>query len=149
MGYSVPVVLVPGWRGRVATGVNPRRRLFRPFRQRQAQQHFRRAYLRIAKPRSHGVNGILRKGAPIMATPTLDWSDCLLVEVIPGKVSGAPLLKNTRLPVDAITGNYDAFRDEGLSPDAAIAETLDCYPEAGLDTIKAILSYRAAHQFQA
>jgi len=32
-----------------------------------------------------------------------------------------------------------------LSPDAAIAETLDCYPEAGLDAIKAILSYRAAH----
>ena len=62
---------------------------------------------------------------------TVDWSDCPLVEVIPGKVSGAPLLKNTRLPVDAITGNYDAFRDEGLSPDAAIAETLDCYPEAG------------------
>jgi hypothetical protein len=44
---------------------------------------------------------------------TLDWSGCPLVEVIPGKVSGAPLLKNTRLPVDAITGNYDAFRDEG------------------------------------
>lgn len=84
-----------------------------------------------------------------MATATLDWSDCPLVEVIPGKVSGVPLLKNTRLPVDAITGNYDAFRDEGLSPDEAIAETLDCYPEAGLDTIKAILSYRAAHQFQA
>jgi hypothetical protein len=56
---------------------------------------------------------------------------------------------NTRLPVDAITGNYDAFRDEGLSPEAAIAETLDCYPEAGLDAIKAILDYRAAHQFQA
>ena len=80
---------------------------------------------------------------------TVDWSDCPLVEVIPGKVGGAPLLKNTRLPVDAITGNYDAFSDEGLSPDAAIAETLDCYPEAGLDAIKAILNYRAAHQFQA
>ena len=88
---------------------------------------------------------------------TFDWSDCTLVEVIPGKVSGAPLLKNTRLPVDAITGNYDAFRDEGLSPDAAIAETnvlstlapLDCYPEAGIDAIKAILHYRAEHQFQA
>jgi hypothetical protein len=37
-----------------------------------------------------------------------DWSDCPLVEVIPGKVSGAPLLKDTRLPVEAITGNYDA-----------------------------------------
>lgn len=79
----------------------------------------------------------------------LDWSDCPLVEMIPGKVSGAPLLKNTRLPVDAILGNYDAFRDEGLSQDDAIAETLDCYPEAGLAAIKAILSYRAEHRLQA
>jgi uncharacterized protein (DUF433 family) len=78
----------------------------------------------------------------------LDWSQCSLVEVIPGKVSGVPLLKNTRLPVDAITGNYDAFRDEGLSPEAALTETVDCYPEAGRDTIRAILAYRAAHQLQ-
>jgi uncharacterized protein (DUF433 family) len=84
-----------------------------------------------------------------MATANLDWSECPLVEVIPGKVSGAPLLKNTRLPVEAITGNCDAFLDEELSPEGAIAETLDCYPEAGLDNIKTILSYRAAHQFQA
>ena len=48
-----------------------------------------------------------------------------------------------------MTGNYDAFVDEGLSPDAAIAETLDCYPDAGLAAIEAILSYRAAHEFQA
>ena len=75
----------------------------------------------------------------------LDWSQCPLVEIIPGKVSGAPLLKDTRLPVEAITGNYDAFRDEGLSPAAALAETLDCYPEAGLDAIRSILDYRAAH----
>ena len=79
----------------------------------------------------------------------LDWSECPLVEIIPGKVSGAPLLKNTRLPVEAITGNYDAFREEGLSDDAAIAETLDCYPEAGMETIKAILQYRATRKFQA
>ncbi len=46
---------------------------------------------------------------------TFEWSDCPLVEIIPGKVSGVPLLRNTRLPVDAITGNYNAFRDEGLS----------------------------------
>jgi len=84
-----------------------------------------------------------------MNMATLDWSDCPLVEIIPGKVSGAPLLKNTRLPVEAITGNYDAFIDEGLSPEEAITETLDCYPEAGLDVINAILEYRAARQFQA
>jgi len=80
--------------------------------------------------------------------PTFDWSECPLVEIIPGKASGVPLLKNTRLPVDAITGNYDAFRNEGLSHDAAIAETLDCYPEVGLEAITTILDYRAAHQLQ-
>jgi len=80
---------------------------------------------------------------------TLDWTDCPLVKIIPGKVSGVPLLKNSRLPVDAITGNYDAFRDEGLSPEAALAETLDCYPEAGREAIRAILQYRDEHQLQA
>lgn len=80
---------------------------------------------------------------------TIDWSDCPLVEIIPGKVSGAPLLKGTRLPVEAITGNYDAFLDEGLSPDAAIAETLDCYPEVTSETVSGILRYCAAHRFQA
>ncbi len=79
----------------------------------------------------------------------VDCSGCALVEIIPDKVSGAPLLRNARLPVEAIIGNYDAFRDEGLSHEAAIAETLDCYPAAGLDTIKAILHYRAEHQLHA
>jgi uncharacterized protein (DUF433 family) len=79
----------------------------------------------------------------------IDWSECPLAEIVPGKVSGAPLLKNTRLPVQAITGNYDAFCGLGLSADEAIAETLDCYPEAGVDNIKAILRYRAEHQLQA
>ena len=78
-----------------------------------------------------------------------DWSEFPLVEIIPGKVSGAPLLKGTRLPVAAITGNYDAFREEGLSTKEAIAETLDCYPEVGIDAIKAILQYRHQHQLQA
>jgi uncharacterized protein (DUF433 family) len=89
----------------------------------------------------------MKEGVLHMAS--VDWSDCTLVEIIPGKVSGAPLLKNTRLPVEAITENYDAFRNEGLSSDEAIAETLDCYPEAGADAIKSILRYRTEHQLQA
>jgi uncharacterized protein (DUF433 family) len=84
-----------------------------------------------------------------MPAQNIDWSECPLVEVIPGKVSGAPLLKNTRLPVEAITSNYDAFRAEGLTSEAAISETLDCYPEAGIDNIKAVLDYRSAHTYQA
>jgi uncharacterized protein (DUF433 family) len=79
---------------------------------------------------------------------TVDWSHCELVEVIPGKVSGAPPLKNTRLPVEAITGNYDAFRAEGFSPAEALAETLNCYPDAGMETIGAIILYRDEHSVQ-
>ncbi len=78
----------------------------------------------------------------------IDWSQYEDVEVIPGKVSGAPLLKGTRLPVGAITENYDAFLEEGLSPDAALAETWNCYPHTAIERIKAVLEFRATHRLQ-
>ena len=40
--------------------------------------------------------------------PTTDWSNCPVAERIQGKVSGAWLLKDTRLPVDAVIDNFDA-----------------------------------------
>ena len=38
----------------------------------------------------------------------LDWSQCSAVESIPGKVSGAWVLKGTRMPVAAIFENIEA-----------------------------------------
>jgi uncharacterized protein (DUF433 family) len=78
----------------------------------------------------------------------MDWLGYADVEIIPGKVSGAPVLKGTRLPVDAVIENFDAFLAEGLSEEAALAETLDCYPAAGIDRIRGVLKYRATHQHQ-
>jgi uncharacterized protein (DUF433 family) len=40
--------------------------------------------------------------------PTLDWSQCPAVESVPGKVSGAWVLKGTRMPVAAIFENLEA-----------------------------------------
>jgi uncharacterized protein (DUF433 family) len=40
--------------------------------------------------------------------PTLDWSECPAVESIPGKVSGAWVLKGTRMPVSANFENLEA-----------------------------------------
>ena len=37
-----------------------------------------------------------------------DWSQCPAVESIPGKVSGAWVLKGTRMPVRAILENLEA-----------------------------------------
>lgn len=38
---------------------------------------------------------------------TLDWSQCPAVESIPGKVSGAWVFKNTRLPVATVIENLE------------------------------------------
>jgi uncharacterized protein (DUF433 family) len=78
----------------------------------------------------------------------MDWSGCELIEVIPGKVSGAPLLVGTRIPVSAIIENYEAFLDEGVTPDEAFAETLDCYPSAGAQRVRDLLAYYYAHDAQ-
>jgi len=78
----------------------------------------------------------------------MDWQGYRDVEVIPGKVSGAPLLRGTRLPVSAITENYDAFLDEGLSSEEAVAETHECYPHIPKERIRAVLAYREAHESQ-
>jgi len=39
---------------------------------------------------------------------TLDWSQCPAVESIPGKVSGAWVFKNTRMPVATVFENLEA-----------------------------------------
>jgi len=49
--------------------------------------------------------GLQRLGA--VAT-TMDWSHCPAVESVPGKVSGAWVLKDTRMPVSAIFENLEA-----------------------------------------
>ena len=38
----------------------------------------------------------------------LDWSQCPAVESVPGKMSGARVLKGTRMPVSAIFENLEA-----------------------------------------
>ncbi len=63
-----------------------------------------------------------------------DWTDCLLVEVNPRKVSGVPILKGTRVQADSIVENY-----ESGSPVEEIADNFDI-PEA---TIRAVLTYAA------
>jgi uncharacterized protein (DUF433 family) len=39
---------------------------------------------------------------------SLDWSQCPAVESIPGKVSGAWVFKNTRMPVSTVFENFES-----------------------------------------
>lgn len=64
--------------------------------------------------------------------PQLDWSQCPAVESIPGKVSGAWVLKGTRMPVQTIFDNLEA----GLSV-KDITEVFDVTEEE----VKAVLRF--------
>ena len=92
----------------------------------------------------------LGRRAKMKKMETREWLDCDLLESVPGKVSGAVVFKNTRLPVEAITANVDSYVDEGLSLDQAIAATLQSFPSTpgGADGIRAVLAHRAAHEHQ-
>ncbi len=67
----------------------------------------------------------------------IDWSECLLVETKPGVQSGVPVLRGTRMPVDAIVDNFDY----GVSI-AEIAEQFEAPPER----VEAILAYAKSHR---
>jgi uncharacterized protein (DUF433 family) len=71
------------------------------------------------------------------AQEKIDWSECTLVEVKAGVQSGAPLLRGTRMPVNAIIDNFDY----GVSVEE-IAEQF----EIPVDRIDAILTYAKSHR---
>jgi uncharacterized protein (DUF433 family) len=71
------------------------------------------------------------------AKDKIDWSECPLVEVKPGVQSGAPVLLDTRMPVNAIVDNFDY----GVS----IAEIVEQF-EVPPDRIEAILTYSKSHR---
>jgi uncharacterized protein (DUF433 family) len=37
----------------------------------------------------------------------IDWMACELIEAVPGKVSGRPVVRGTRILPDAIVGSFD------------------------------------------
>ena len=67
----------------------------------------------------------------------IDWSECPWVEANPRVQGGAPVLRGTRLPIDAIVNNFDY----GVSV-AEIAEQF----EVPQDRIQAILTYARSHR---
>jgi uncharacterized protein (DUF433 family) len=66
--------------------------------------------------------------------PAIDWTDCPIVESVPGKVSGVPILVGTRVQADSILENY-----EGGSPIEEISDNFDI-PE---ETIRELLAFAA------
>ena len=69
-----------------------------------------------------------------VATAAIDWAQCPAVESVPGKVSGAWVFKNTRMPVSVVFENLEA----GASIDE-IVEWFDVTPAQ----VKAVIDFAA------
>jgi uncharacterized protein (DUF433 family) len=66
--------------------------------------------------------------------PLLDWSQCQAVESIPGKVSGAWVFRDTRMPMSVVFDNLEA----GATIDE-IVEWFDVTPEE----VRAVIEFPA------
>ena len=65
----------------------------------------------------------------------LDWSKCSAVESVPGKVSGAWVLKGTRMPVSAIFENLEAG--------ANLDDIIEWYDGLDREQVKAVIEFAA------
>ena len=65
----------------------------------------------------------------------LDWSKCEAVESIPGKVSGAWVLKGTRMPVSAIF--------ENIAGGASIDDLMEWFDGLDREQVKAVIDFAA------
>src|SRR5277367_6072979 len=66
---------------------------------------------------------------------SLDWSRCAAVESVPGKVSGAWVLRGTRMPVSVIFENLEAG--------ANIDDILEWFEGLDREQIKAVIEFAA------
>jgi len=71
----------------------------------------------------------------------IDWLACELIEQVPGKVSGRPIVRGTRILPDAIVGSYDLGE--------TIEELREGFPSLSVDQIKRLIEFAHAQRGQA
>ena len=68
----------------------------------------------------------------------MDWTECDLVERVPGKVSGKPLVKGTRILADQIV--------EEAALGSSIEEIAENYRSLAIAKIRKLLAFALSHQ---
>ena len=70
----------------------------------------------------------------------IDWTDCELVERIPGKVSGRPIVRGTRILADTIV--------EDAELGSPLEEMQENYPDLSTAAIQQLISFAQSHRVQ-
>jgi uncharacterized protein (DUF433 family) len=74
-----------------------------------------------------------------METATeIDWMACELIQTVPGKVSGRPVVRGTRIMPDAIVGSYDLGE--------TIEELREGFPSLSVSQIERLIEFAHAQR---
>jgi uncharacterized protein (DUF433 family) len=68
----------------------------------------------------------------------MDWNDCNLVERVPGKMGGRPVIKGTRIEPDTIVTDFELG-----SP---VEEIHENFPTLPVGTIRQVIAFAHKHQ---
>ena len=71
--------------------------------------------------------------AEIDTISDIDWTQCELIERVPGKVSGRPVVRGTRIMPEAIVGSYDLGE--------TIEELTEGFPTLAVAQIKRLIEF--------
>jgi len=70
----------------------------------------------------------------------IDWTACELIEQVPGKVSGRPVVRGTRIMPEAIVGSYDLGE--------TIDELREGFPSLSVSQINRLIEFAQAQRGQ-
>ena len=70
----------------------------------------------------------------------VDWTDCELVERVPGKVSGQPTVIDTRILADTIVQDFDLG--------STLEQIHENFPDLSMTTIERLIAFANSKQQQ-
>ena len=68
----------------------------------------------------------------------MDWAECDLIERVPGKMGGRPVIKGTRIEPETIIDSFELG--------SAVEEIHEDFPTVSADTIRKLLIFAHAQQ---
>jgi uncharacterized protein (DUF433 family) len=71
--------------------------------------------------------------AKLETVSDVDWAACELIEQVPGKVSGRPVVRDTRIMPDAIVNSYDLGD--------TVEEIHEGFPTLSVEQIKRLIEF--------
>jgi uncharacterized protein (DUF433 family) len=76
--------------------------------------------------------------AIVESAAEIDWTACELIERVPGKVSGRPVVRGTRIVPEAIVGSFDLGE--------TLEELQEGFPSLSIAQIQRLIAFAHAQQ---